>query len=95
MAFVSSHKNIPLSVKVCRNCFLFNLLGFFKFVCQHGEAECQNNVIQACIIYGWMTNATVQLDNHTTFDIVNCLMGSEKPYLKAVECLKEAQGNIE
>ena len=59
------------------------------FVCQHGEAECQNMVIQACIIYG-MDGAF----KHFVLDLVNCLMGSDQPFVKVEECFKQFKGKF-
>ena len=55
------------------------------FTCQHGEAECLNDLYQACLL-NKIPNQKLQLE------LVNCLMGSDDPHYKAAECMEYAGG---
>jgi len=55
--------------------------GHYIFDCQHGKAECLNDVYQACLL-DKVKDQKVQLD------LVKCLMGSKDPSSKAKECME-------
>ncbi|XP_059197340.1 gamma-interferon-inducible lysosomal thiol reductase-like [Centropristis striata] len=53
--------------------------GNSPFTCQHGEAECRGNMMEACIIH---------LTGHSAFHIINCMEASADVLSAAQPCLQ-------
>ena len=75
-------------IKLITNHFFYpNFTGHYIFDCQHGKAECLNDVYQACLL-DKVKDQKVQLD------LVKCLMGSKDPSSKAKECMETSGGTF-
>ena len=52
--------------------------GEWNYQCQHGEAECQYNLLEACALGQQKTKAGTGVNNHKkTFEFIACIEGND------------------
>ena len=56
--------------------------GSFNFTCQHGEIECEGNLIEACII------DMAKNDPEIYFPVIRCMENSDNPVYNADNCTR-------
>jgi len=54
--------------------------GELEFECQHGAAECQGNIVQACSLYLTKESPDIQVS------LITCMMSAAAPDLAGPEC---------
>lgn len=55
--------------------------GHYKYICQHGDLECQGNFVEACIQYATSFNSNVY------FPVLECMESAKNPLMAAKQCL--------
>ncbi|XP_027724981.1 gamma-interferon-inducible lysosomal thiol reductase-like, partial [Vombatus ursinus] len=56
--------------------------GTWEFTCQHGELECELNMVQTCVLY------LLGKEFPNAFAVINCMMSTADPETSLEPCLK-------